>query len=155
VTVYFRAFEHTARTIAQVGQQGIIASLLQSESNALRIESCTDTLTELISLFNVRRCSKSRKHVLKLILFLYRVSFYPPPQLEGMVDVRRWQFDLEAARVRDHRELLSLGQRIESENAAINRELAQQGATIAEVLRIIHVRAPPLALAHARMAVTL
>jgi hypothetical protein len=72
-----------------------------------------------------------------------------------MVDVRRWQFDLEAARVRDHRELLSLGQRIESENAAINRELAQQGATIAEVLRIIHVRAPPLALAHARMAVTL
>jgi hypothetical protein len=51
---FFRAFEHTARTIAQVGQQGIIASLLQSDSNALRIESCNDTLTELISLFNVR-----------------------------------------------------------------------------------------------------
>ena len=61
-----------------------------------------------------------------------------------MVDVRRWQFELEAARVRDHRELLSLGRRIESENAAINRELAQQGATIAEVLRVIHVRVPPL-----------
>ena len=81
-----------------------------------------------------------------------------------MVDVRRWQSDLEAARVRDHGELLSLGQRVESENVAINRELAQQGATIAEVLRVIHVRTPPPALsspaphnlpAHTRMAVTL
>jgi len=62
-------------------------------------------------------------------------------QLEEIVDVRRWQSDLEVARVRDHRELLSLGQRIESENAAINRELARQGATIAEVLTVIHVRA--------------
>jgi hypothetical protein len=35
-----------------------------------------------------------------------------------------------------------MGQRIESGNAAINRELAQQGATIAEVLRVIHVRVP-------------
>lgn len=42
--------------------------------------------------------------------------------------------------MRDHRELLSMGQRIESGNAAINRELAQQGATIAEVLRVIQVR---------------
>ena len=53
--------------------------------------------------------------------------------------MRRWQVDLEVARVRDHRELLSMGQRIESGNAAINRELAQQGATITEVLRVIHV----------------
>jgi hypothetical protein len=60
-----------------------------------------------------------------------------------MVDVRRWQSDLEVARVRDHRELLNLGRRIESENAAINRELTQQGATITEVLRVIHVRALP------------
>lgn len=65
-----------------------------------------------------------------------------------MVDVRKWQYDLEAARVRDQRELLSLGQRIESENAAINRELAQQGATIAEVLRVIHVRISPPAHSH-------
>jgi hypothetical protein len=57
--------------------------------------------------------------------------------------VRRWQADLEVARVRDHRELLNLGRRIETENAAINRELAQQGATITEVLRVIHVRALP------------
>ena len=56
--------------------------------------------------------------------------------------MRRWQMELEVARVRDHRELLSMGQRIESGNAAINRELAQQGATIAEVLRVIHVRLP-------------
>ena len=61
-------------------------------------------------------------------------------QLEGLVDVHKWQSDFEVARLRDHRELLRLGQRIESENAAISRELAQQGATIAEVLRIIHVR---------------
>ncbi len=44
--------------------------------------------------------------------------------------------------MRDHHELLSMGQRIESDNAAINRELAQQGATIGEVLRGIHVRRP-------------
>jgi hypothetical protein len=49
----FRAFEQTALTIAQVGQQGVIASLLRSEANALRIESCNEALTELISLFNV------------------------------------------------------------------------------------------------------
>ncbi|KAI0005023.1 hypothetical protein BJV74DRAFT_880935 [Russula compacta] len=104
-----RAFEYTAQTIAQVGQQSIIASLMQSENNALRIESCNEALTELISLFN----------------------------LEEIVDVRRWQTDLEIARVRDHRELLSMGQRIESGNAAISRELAQQGSTIAEVLRVI------------------
>jgi len=117
------------------------------------------------------RCSKSWKHVLNSYCFFIG-CFFTLHQLEGMVDVRRWQFELEAARVRDHRELLSLGRRIESENAAINRELAQQGATIAEVLRVIHVRAPPLvhsrltpnlplpyslhfAFAHARMTVTL
>jgi hypothetical protein len=61
-------------------------------------------------------------------------------QLEEIVDVRRWQSDLEAARVRDHGELMRLAQRIESENAAINRELARQGATIAEVLTVVHVR---------------
>jgi len=49
-----RAFGHTALIIAQVGQQGIITSLLRSEANALRIESCNEALTELISLFNVR-----------------------------------------------------------------------------------------------------
>ena len=59
--------------------------------------------------------------------------------------MRRWQMELEVARVRDQRELLSMGQRIESGNAAINRELAQQGATITEVLRVIHV-CPPLLL---------
>ena len=51
---FFRAFERTAQTIVHVGQQGIIASLLQLESNAQRIESCNEALTELISLFNVR-----------------------------------------------------------------------------------------------------
>jgi hypothetical protein len=50
----FRAFEQTALTIVQVGQQGVITSLLRSEANALRIESCNEALTELISLFNVR-----------------------------------------------------------------------------------------------------
>ena len=50
----FRAFEQTARTIVQVGQQGVIASLLRAEVNALRIEACNEALTELISLFNVR-----------------------------------------------------------------------------------------------------
>jgi hypothetical protein len=45
--------------------------------------------------------------------------------------------------VRDHHELLSMGHRIESGNAAINIELAQQGATIAQVLRGIHVRLTP------------
>jgi hypothetical protein len=45
--------------------------------------------------------------------------------------------------VRDHHELLSMGNRIESGNAAINLELAQQGNTIAQVLRGIHVRPPP------------
>ena len=49
-----RAFEQTALTIAEVGQQGVITSLLRSEANALRIESCNEALTELISLFNVR-----------------------------------------------------------------------------------------------------
>jgi len=50
---------------------------------------------------------------------------------------------LDAARKRDHQELLNMGQRIESENAAINHELAQQGATIAEVLRVLQVRRSP------------
>lgn len=104
------AFEQTARTIVQVGQQGVITSLLRAEANALRLEACNEALTELISLFN----------------------------LEEIVDVRRWQTDLEVARVRDHHELLSIGHRIESDNAAINFELAQQGATIAQVLRGIH-----------------
>jgi hypothetical protein len=48
------AFKQTAQTIVQVGQQGVITSLLRSEANALRIESCNEVLTELISLFNVR-----------------------------------------------------------------------------------------------------
>lgn len=52
--IAFRAFEQTALTIVQVGQQGVITSLLRSEANALRIESCNEALTELISLFNVR-----------------------------------------------------------------------------------------------------
>jgi hypothetical protein len=51
---FSRAFERTAQTIVHVGQQGIIASLLQLESNAQSIESCNEALTELISLFNVR-----------------------------------------------------------------------------------------------------
>jgi hypothetical protein len=56
ILFYFfpRAFEHTAQTIVHVGQQGIVASLLRSETNALLIESCNEALTELISLFNVR-----------------------------------------------------------------------------------------------------
>ncbi len=33
-----------------------------------------------------------------------------------------------------------MGQRIESGNVATNHELAQQGATIAEVLRVLNVR---------------
>ena len=44
--------------------------------------------------------------------------------------------------MRDHHELLNMGHRIESGNAAINRELAQQGDAIAQVLRGIHVRPP-------------
>ncbi|KAI0254699.1 hypothetical protein BJV78DRAFT_1182257 [Lactifluus subvellereus] len=49
-----RAFAYTAQTIIQVGQQGTVASLLRSETNALQIEGCNETLTDLISLFNVR-----------------------------------------------------------------------------------------------------
>ncbi|KAI9448026.1 hypothetical protein H4582DRAFT_52841 [Lactarius indigo] len=107
-----RAFEYTAQTIFQVGQQSVITSLLRSETNALRIESCNEALTELISLFT----------------------------LEESVDARRWQSDLDASRRRDHQELLGMCQRIESGNVAINHELAQQGATIAEVLRVLNVR---------------
>ncbi|KAH9077171.1 hypothetical protein EDB83DRAFT_2514857 [Lactarius deliciosus] len=88
-----RAFEYTAQTIFH-----------------LRIESCNEALTELISLFT----------------------------LEESVDARRWQSDLDAARRRDHQELLSMGQRIESGNVAIIHELAQQGATLAEVLRVFN-----------------
>ncbi|KAH9045398.1 hypothetical protein EDB85DRAFT_26071 [Lactarius pseudohatsudake] len=105
-----RAFEYTAQTIFHVGQQSVITSLLRSETNALRIESCNEALTELISLFT----------------------------LEESVDARRWQSDLDAARRRDHQELLSMGERIESGNVAIIHELAQQGATIAEVLRVLN-----------------
>ncbi|KAI0304095.1 hypothetical protein BC826DRAFT_1182433 [Russula brevipes] len=121
-----RAFEHTAQTIIHVGQQGIIASLLRSEANALLIDSCNEALTELISLFN----------------------------LEEIVDVRRWQTDLEVARVRDHRELLSMGRRIESGNAAIHCELAQQGATITEVLRVVHAPGTPQPTARAKAKMT-
>ena len=39
-----------------------------------------------------------------------------------------------------------MGHRIESGNAAINRELAQQGDAIAQVLRGIHVRPLPILL---------
>ena len=49
-----RAFVYTAQTIFQVGQLSVITSLLRSETNALRIESCNEALTELISLFTVR-----------------------------------------------------------------------------------------------------
>lgn len=73
-------------------------------------------------------------------------------QLEEIVDVRRWQADLEVARVHDHHELLSMGHRIESGNAAINRELAQQGATITQVLRGIHVRTPSNARTHTQVS---
>lgn len=45
--------------------------------------------------------------------------------------------------MRDHHELVNMGYRIEKGNAAINRELAQQGATIAQVLQGIHVRTRP------------
>ncbi|KAH9977775.1 hypothetical protein BGW80DRAFT_1455938 [Lactifluus volemus] len=105
-----RAFGYTAQTILQVGQQSIIASLLRSESNALQIEACNEALTDLIFLFN----------------------------LEETVDVHRWQMDLDVAHVRDHEELLSMGRRIEKGNAGIHRELEQQGATIAEVLHVLH-----------------
>lgn len=149
-----RAFEQTALTIVQVGQQGVIASLLRAEANALRIEACNEALTELISLFNVchpiPHRSKLKPFGLKLVcvvtdLLLYVLRRHGHHQLEEIVDVRRWQTDLEVARVRDHHELLSMGHRIESDNAAINRELAQQGDTIKQVLRGIHVR-PPLLL---------
>jgi hypothetical protein len=42
---------------------------------------------------------------------------------------------------------LTMGQRIENGNAAIHRELAQQGATIAEVLRLLHVNPSPVRIA--------
>jgi hypothetical protein len=64
-------------------------------------------------------------------------------QLEETVDVHRWQMDLDVAHMRDHEELLSMGRRIEKGNAGIHRELEQQGATIAEVLHVLHVNASP------------
>jgi hypothetical protein len=65
-------------------------------------------------------------------------------QLEETVDVHRWQMDLDVAHVRDHEELLSMGQRIENGNAGIHRELEQQGETIAEVLHVLHVNMRPI-----------
>ena len=65
-----RAFEYTAQTIFQVGQQSVITSLLRSETNALRIESCNEALTELISLFTVR----------EFPLFLFPLSTYSHDQ---------------------------------------------------------------------------
>ncbi|TFY82535.1 hypothetical protein EWM64_g1470 [Hericium alpestre] len=102
-------FEFTAQTIAQVGQLGIITSLLQSETTAVQVQACNDALTELLTLFN----------------------------LEEVVEVGRWQRNFEAARLRDHEELLQMGNRIEDGNAAISRELAQQGTTLAEVYRLV------------------
>ncbi|KAI0053571.1 hypothetical protein FA95DRAFT_457139 [Auriscalpium vulgare] len=104
-----RAFEYAAYTIVQVGQQGLIASLVQSEANAIRIESCNEALTELVALFH----------------------------LEEVVDVQRWQRESEAARLRDHQELLRLGTRIESKSDALARELAQQGTSLKEVHRLV------------------
>ncbi len=156
-----RAFEQTAGTIVQVGRQGVVASLLRAEANALRIEACNEALTELISLFNVRpnprfplpsfQSNLSVIYKTRVCLCVTHLSTVRRHQLEEIVDVRRWQADLEVARVRDHHELLSMGHRIESGNAAINRELAQQGDTIAQVLRDIHVRtpAPPILLSNA------
>lgn len=60
-------------------------------------------------------------------------------QLEEIVDVGAWQRDFEAARIRDHEELLRLGQRIESGNATLVKELEQQGMRINEVLRLVQV----------------
>ncbi|THH19862.1 hypothetical protein EW146_g1406 [Bondarzewia mesenterica] len=103
------AFEYVAQTIIAVGCQGVITSLLHSDANALQVEMCNNALTELIALFS----------------------------LEEIVDIGRWQRDLESARLRDQEELLCLGQRIESGNAALMRELAQQGTTINEVYRMV------------------
>jgi hypothetical protein len=128
--LFSRAFAYTAQIIIQVGQQSTIASLLRSESNALQIEACNEALTDLISLFNV--CFSTTNTM--MTMYIYRCW-----QLEEMVDIHRWQADLDVAHVRDHEELLSMGRRLESGNAAIHRELAQQGATITEVLRVLHV----------------
>lgn len=125
---FYSAFEYTANTILQVGQQSIVASLLQSGNDALRIDTCNETLTELVALFNVRP-------------YLWLVCLLTDrQQLEEVVDVHRWQREFEAARVRDHEELSLMGQRLESGNAAIARELAQQGTTINEVYNLVQVR---------------
>ncbi|KAA1466437.1 hypothetical protein DENSPDRAFT_32941 [Dentipellis sp. KUC8613] len=102
-------FASVARIITEVGTQGVLTSLLQSDANALQIEACTDALADLLTLFN----------------------------LENTTDIGRWQREFEDARLRDHEELRGLGRRLESGNAAIARELAQQGVTIAEVHRLV------------------
>ncbi|TFY64466.1 hypothetical protein EVG20_g5936 [Dentipellis fragilis] len=102
-------FASVARIITEVGTQGVLASLLHSDANALQIEACTDALADLLTLFN----------------------------LENTADIGRWQREFEDARLRDHEELRGLGRRLESGNAAIARELAQQGVTIAEVHRLV------------------
>ncbi|KAI0068536.1 hypothetical protein BV25DRAFT_6149 [Artomyces pyxidatus] len=86
-----RAFEYTACTIAEVGQQGLVASLLQAGADALRIDACNDVLTELVALFT----------------------------LEGVVDVRRGQRELQ------------------DEHAALAREVALQGARLGEVHQLV------------------
>lgn len=46
-------FKLTADTIAKVGQQGLLVSLLRSEENAALIQDCQHALTTLVSVLNV------------------------------------------------------------------------------------------------------
>ncbi|TDL29579.1 hypothetical protein BD410DRAFT_892850, partial [Rickenella mellea] len=102
-------FQHAAKTIREVGQQGIIASILKTEENALKIDDCQHELSELVSLLN----------------------------LQQVIDISKWQSEHEEARVRDHKAALDASRRLEAGNTAILEELSLQGATLADVTRMV------------------
>ena len=122
-----RAFEYAAQTIEAVGHQGVMASLLHADETAREIEACNEVLTELMQLFNVR---------FLLLGVDVLTGLVNPGQLEEIVNVAHRQRGFETARVRDHEELL---RHIESENAAMTRELVQQGTTISAVYSMVQV----------------
>jgi hypothetical protein len=65
--------------------------------------------------------------------------FYFITQLNELVEVRQNQEDDERARRKDHKEILRLGKQLKLNNDAVVKELAAQGANVAEVLELVRV----------------
>ena len=66
-------------------------------------------------------------------------DYMHPTQLEQIIDVSAWMRENELARRRDSIALLKMGQKLEQGNEEILAELAQQGTTLAELLRALQV----------------